>query len=148
MKCPFCSHNEDRVLETREQQNGDLIRRRRECLSCKTRFSTTETVSFHFPQVLKKDGRRESFEKSKLLRGIQAACSKRPISPIQIENLVDQLSSWAVSQGEKQIPSKIIGIKVMKELRLLDDVAYVRFASVYRIFKDVQEFVETLDPEI
>jgi transcriptional repressor NrdR len=145
MKCPYCSHNEDRVLDTREQKEGEMIRRRRECLKCKARFSTVESLNLNFPLIVKKDGRREPFNRDKVFKGLQAACQKRPISHSQLETAVDRIASWVINRGEKEILSRLIGQKVMMELRLLDDVAYVRFASVYRTFKDVQEFVETLE---
>lgn len=147
MKCPYCAHADDRVLDTREQKDGDTIRRRRECLKCKSRFTTIETLCLSYPLIIKKDGRREPFAKEKILKGIQAACQKRPISLAQLENIVEKISTWAISRGEKELPSQLIGLKLIKELKMLDDVAYVRFASVYKSFKDVQEFVETLEDE-
>jgi transcriptional repressor NrdR len=147
MKCPYCGHNEDRVLDTREQKDGEAIRRRRECLKCKSRFSTVEALSLVFPYIVKKDGRREPYSREKVLKGLQAACQKRPISLSQLESSVDRITTWIINRGEKEIPSRLIGQKVMMELRLLDDVAYVRFASVYRTFQDVQEFVETLEDQ-
>jgi transcriptional repressor NrdR len=148
MKCPYCGHSEDRVLDTRVQKDGELIRRRRECLDCKSRFTTVESLLVSYPMVIKKDGRREPFTKEKILKGVQAAAQKRPISTAQVEALVDRISTWALSHNDKEIPTQIIGRKVMNELKRLDDVAYVRFASVYRTFKDLQEFVETLEDEI
>lgn len=147
MKCPFCGHNEDRVLDTRESKEFDRIRRRRECLSCKSRFSTVENLSMVFPFVVKKDGRREPFSREKVLKGLQAACQKRPVSLPEIESVADRVSAWIVNRADKEVPARLVGQKVMRELRLLDDVAYVRFASVYRTFKDVQEFVETLEDQ-
>lgn len=147
MKCPFCGHSEDRVLDTREQKEGDSIRRRRECLLCKSRFSTLETLCVAFPFVIKKDGRREPYSKEKVLKGLQAACQKRPVSLAQIEGVVERVSNWILARSEKEIPAAQIGQKLMRELRILDDVAYVRFASVYRTFQDVQEFVETLEDQ-
>jgi transcriptional repressor NrdR len=147
MKCPYCGHNEDRVLDTREQKDGEAIRRRRECLQCKSRFSTVEALSLVFPYVVKKDGRREPYSREKVLKGLQAACQKRPVSLAQLEAAVDRITTWMINRGEKEILSRLIGQKVMRELRLLDDVAYVRFASVYRTFQDVQEFVETLEDQ-
>lgn len=144
MKCPFCGHSEDKVLDTRIQKDGG-IRRRRECLSCKSRYSTHETVMLSYPFIIKKDGRREPYNKEKLIRGMQASCQKRPVSLAQIESAVERISSWLITRGEGEVSSKIIGRKVMAELKQLDDVAYVRFASVYRTFKDVQEFVEKLE---
>ena len=144
MKCPFCGHADDRVLDTRVQKDGS-IRRRRECLECKARFSTVETIMLAFPFIIKKDGRREPFSKEKILKGLQAACQKRPVSLAQIDAVVERISAWVINRGENEISSRLIGKKVMAELKQLDDVAYVRFASVYRTFKDVQEFVETLE---
>jgi transcriptional repressor NrdR len=145
MKCPSCGTTEDRVLDTREQRDGVSIRRRRECLSCKQRFTTVETLQLSFPLIVKKDGRREPFSPEKILKGIQAACQKRPISLALLESLVDRVSLWILGLNEKEVDSRQVGLKVTQELRLLDDVAYVRFASVYRSFKDIQEFVETLE---
>ncbi len=147
MRCPYCGHNEDRVLDTREHKEGEQIRRRRECLSCKSRFSTVESLNLNYPMIVKKDGRREPFNKDKILKGLMAACQKRPVSQTQLELIIDRISTWILGRGEKEISSRLIGQKVMMELRLLDDVAYVRFASVYRTFKDVQEFVETLEDQ-
>ncbi len=144
MKCPFCGHADDRVLDTRVQKDGS-IRRRRECLECKARFSTVETIMLAFPFIIKKDGRREPFSKEKILKGLQAACQKRPVSLTQIDGVVERIASWVINRGESEISSRLIGKKVMAELKQLDDVAYIRFASVYRTFKDVQEFVETLE---
>lgn len=144
MKCPFCGHADDRVLDTRVQKDGS-IRRRRECLECKARFSTVETIMLAFPFIIKKDGRREPFSKEKVLKGLQAACQKRPVSLAQIDAIVERIAAWVVNRGENEIQARLIGKKVMAELKQLDDVAYIRFASVYRTFKDVQEFVETLE---
>lgn len=144
MKCPYCGHADDRVLDTRIQKDGS-IRRRRECLECKARFSTVETIALSYPFIIKKDGRREPYSKEKVQKGIQAACSKRPVSFEQIQAIVERISNWIVNRGETEIPARIIGKKIMAELKQLDDVAYIRFASVYRTFKDVQEFVETLE---
>lgn len=144
MKCPFCGHSEDKVLDTRVQKDSG-IRRRRECLSCKSRYTTLETVMLNYPFVIKKDGRREPFNKEKLLRGLQASCQKRPIALSQLEGVVERISSWVITRGEGEIASRVIGRRIMAELKQLDDVAYVRFASVYKAFKDVQEFVENLE---
>ncbi len=144
MKCPFCGHADDRVLDTRVQKDGG-IRRRRECLECKARFSTLETIMLAMPFIIKKDGRREPYSKEKILKGLRAACQKRPVSLTQIDQVAERISAWVVNRGESEISSRLIGKKVMAEMKQLDDVAYVRFASVYRTFKDVQEFVETLE---
>lgn len=145
MKCPFCGNADDRVLDTRVQKDGEFIRRRRECASCNTRFTTTESITRADLDVVKKDGRREPYQKEKLVAGIRAACQKRPVSLSQIEHLVERIGKWILSDFEKEVPSEIIGQRVMEELKKLDDVAYIRFASVYRTFKDVQEFVQTLE---
>ena len=147
MKCPYCGHSDDRVLDTRDQKEGEQIRRRRECLSCRARFTTVEILSVSYPFIAKKDSRREPFSKEKVMKGIQAACQKRAISQDQIQAVVDRVSNWVIGLGEQEVPSRLIGRKVMMELKRLDDVAYVRFASVYRTFKDVQEFVETLEDQ-
>lgn len=144
MKCPQCGHLEHRVLETRLHREEE-IRRRRECLSCRLRFSTVETLLVTYPHVIKKDGRREPFSKEKLRRGIQIACKKRPVSVGQIENLVNRISRWVQSSPDKELQAIKIGQAVVKELKTLDDVAYVRFASVYKSFKDVNEFMQTLE---
>lgn len=144
MKCPFCGHADDKVLDTRVQKDG-AIRRRRECLECKARFSTLETIMLAYPFIIKKDGRREPYSKEKIIKGLQAACQKRPVSLAQIDAIVERISAWVINRGENEISSRVIGKKVMAELKQLDDVAYIRFASVYRTFKDVQEFVETLE---
>lgn len=147
MKCPYCGKDEDRVLDTRIQKEGEIIKRRRECLQCKGRFSTIETLMLQIPFIVKKDGRREPYSREKLLRGIQAACQKRPISLAQMETIVEVVTQWVVGRIEKEISSQAVGQRVMQELRRLDNVAYVRFASVYRTFKDVQEFFETLEDD-
>jgi transcriptional repressor NrdR len=144
MKCPYCGHTNDRVLDTRIQKGGEIIRRRRECLKCKGRFSTQENLMQFYPLVVKKDGRREPFSREKILNGLQAACQKRAVSLAQMEQTVERVIHWVLNRCEKEVPSSLIGQKIMIELRHLDDVAYVRFASVYRTFKDVNEFVETL----
>ena len=146
MKCPFCGHQDDRVLDTRVQKEGS-IRRRRECLGCKSRFTTLETLMLNFPMIIKKDGRREAFSKDKILRGLQASCQKRPVSLSQLENIVERIAAWLINRGENETAANLIGRKVMSELKQVDDVAYVRFASVYRSFKDLQEFVETLEDD-
>jgi transcriptional repressor NrdR len=144
MKCPFCGHSEDKVLDTRVQKDGG-IRRRRECLSCKSRYSTLENVILSYPFVIKKDGRREPFSKDKLLRGLSYACNKRPVSTTALDAIVERIAGWVITRGEGEISARVIGRRVMAELKQLDDVAYVRFASVYKTFKDVQDFVEKLE---
>ncbi len=144
MRCPFCSHHDDRVLDTRIQKDGS-IRRRRECLDCKSRFTTVETLVVNYPAVVKKDGRREAFLREKILKGLQASCQKRPVSLSTLDAIVDRIASWLINRGDSEIPARLIGKKVMAELKQVDDVAYVRFSSVYRNFKDVQEFVDSLE---
>ncbi len=146
MKCPQCGHLEHRVLETRVYRDEE-IRRRRECLQCKLRFSTVETLFTAYPHVVKKDGRREPFSKEKLRRGIQIACKKRPVSVGQIENLVNSLARWVQASPDKEMSAQRIGQSVVRDLKTLDDVAYVRFASVYKTFRDVNEFMESLEAE-
>jgi transcriptional repressor NrdR len=145
MKCPFCGHLEDRVLDTRVGKDGESIRRRRECLKCHSRFTTSESLLQVFPFIVKKDGRREPFSKEKVLKGVQAACQKRPVSLAQMEQIVERVAKWVLSRSEREVTSESVGQKVVKELRLIDDVAYVRFASVYQTFKDVDEFVSRLE---
>lgn len=147
MKCPNCGHLDDRVLDTRIGKEGETIRRRRECLKCGGRFTTMEMLLQVYPMIIKKDGRREAFNREKVLRGIQAACQKRPVSLAQMDQIVDRVAKWVLSRAEREVTADLIGQKVIKELRLLDDVAYVRFASVYKAFKDVGEFVEHLEDQ-
>ncbi len=141
MRCPFCQHVEDRVIDSRLSKEGDMIRRRRECSHCLRRFTTYERVEETLPLVIKKDGRRENFDRSKILVGLHKACEKRPISVEVLEKLVDRIEQRLQEGGEREIPSQAIGEKIMQELQTLDQVAYVRFASVYRSFKDVNEFM-------
>ncbi len=145
MRCPYCKHSDDRVLDTRVHKDGEIIKRRRECLKCKGRFTTQEVLILSYPSVVKKDGRREAFAKEKVLHGIQMACQKRPVPLAQLDQLVERMSAWALEQNEKEISSNSIGQRVTVELKKLDDVAYVRFASVYKTFRDVNEFVQSLD---
>ncbi len=147
MKCPNCENEDNRVLDTRLQKDGG-IRRRRECLKCKNRFTTLEILLKSLPHIIKKDGRREPFDKDKLRRGIQLACMKREVSLPVIESIVDRISQKVVDSQENEISSYKIGYWVIEELKKTDDVAYVRFASVYKTFKDVQEFVKTLESEL
>lgn len=144
MKCPACANMENKVIDSRTNKEGDIIRRRRECLSCQERFTTYERLEKSLPFVVKKDGRREEFNREKILDGVKKACQKRPISIEKIEALVDRVEQYFVDQGEKEISAVNVGEKVVKEIYHLDDVAYVRFASVYRSFKDVNEFMVEL----
>ena len=144
MKCPFCNHENSKVVDSRPARNGRAIRRRRECLNCAERFTTYEQLEEFQPMVVKKDGRREPFERRKVIEGILKACEKRPISVNQVENFVDDLERYIQEKGSAEIDSRLIGEKVMARLREWDDVAYVRFASVYKQFKDLKEFMEQL----
>jgi len=144
MRCPKCGYTEDKVVDSRIQRSGECIRRRRECLRCGHRFTTREVVVTGDKQVVKHDGRREEFDRQKLRTGVRRACWKRPISIEDIDALVDRVAHRVENLPEREVPSKRIGEFVMEELRALDEVAYVRFASVYRRFKDVDEFVETV----
>jgi transcriptional repressor NrdR len=144
MKCPFCSTDDTRVLDSRESAEGAVIRRRRECPQCKRRFTTFERVEQLTPLIGKKDGRREAFDRDKLVAGLKKACEKRPVSVEQIEALVTELEKGLQDVGEKEIPSSKIGEEVMRRLPQLDEVAYVRFASVYRSFRDIAEFMDEL----
>ena len=144
MKCPFCNHVEDRVIDSRLSQDGNTTRRRRECLKCSKRYTTYERVEETLPLVVKKDGGREQFDRAKILNGIMKACEKRPVSIESIEKTVDTLEMRFLDAGEKEIQSSIIGESIMEEIKRLDEVAYVRFASVYRDFRDINEFMSEL----
>jgi len=144
VKCPFCDELEDKVVDSRMAKEGEMIRRRRECLGCKRRYTTYERVDEILPMVVKKDGRRESFDRTKILAGLKKACEKRPISTATIEAVTDQIEKRIQEMGESEIESRVVGEEVMKELHQLDQVAYVRFASVYREFKDIDQFMDEL----
>jgi transcriptional repressor NrdR len=141
MKCPFCGEQEDKVIDSRISKDGDSIRRRRECTACRKRFTTHEKIEETLPSIIKKDGRREPFDRDKILKGLKVACRKRPISIELIETAVDKIERELQERGVKEIKSTEIGERVMRELHELDEVAYVRFASVYRSFKDIGEFM-------
>ena len=144
MKCLFCKEIDNKVIDSRLNKQGNVIRRRRECLSCGRRFTTYEQIEQAPVMIVKKDGRREVFSRAKVLSGIKKACEKRNISINIIEEFVDHLENDLKEIGEKELPSSVIGEKIMESLHELDDVAYVRFASVYREFKDVNDFVSEL----
>lgn len=144
MKCPSCDNLENKVVDSRITKEGDIIRRRRECLSCNKRFTTYERIEEELPMVVKKDGRRESFDRSKIINGLKKACEKRQVSIDMIENLVGKVEKWCQESDKKEINTNEIGEKVVSLLHNVDDVAYVRFASVYRSFKDVNEFMTEL----
>ena len=146
MKCPFCRVDQDRVLDTRGSQDGYAIRRRRECLHCKRRYTTYEQIEELGLKVVKKDGVRVPFDREKIRVGLEKACWKRPISSEQIEAIVSAVENQIYTDFESEVDSQALGELVMQHLRLLDQVAFVRFASVYREFKDVRDFVEELEP--
>jgi transcriptional repressor NrdR len=145
MRCPFCGkNNEDQVIDSREGADGEFVRRRRECTSCKHRFTTYERIDEIPIMVVKKDGRREPFDRQKILTGLLSACEKRPISPAKIESIVNAIEKFVHESPDRECPTKKIGDIVMKKLKDTDQVAYVRFASVYREFNDVSEFMNEL----
>ena len=144
MKCPFCGHEEDKVVDSRGSADGDSIRRRRECLGCGKRFTTYEHVEEQPLMVIKKDNRREPFDRHKLLAGPVKACEKRPVSLDDLERLVEEIERELSQHFEREAPSREIGERIMRRLHALDPVAYVRFASVYREFKDVEQFMREL----
>jgi len=144
MKCPFCNHPESKVVDSRLGKDKETIRRRRECLGCRKRFTTSERAEDALPLVVKKDGRRETFNPIKVFNGLKKACEKRPISVNVIEKIVNRIERHFQERGEREVRSSEIGERVMEELHRLDGVAYIRFASVYRQFKDIQEFMDEL----
>ena len=145
MRCPFCQHTDSRVLESRSAEAGSSVRRRRECLNCKRRFTTYERIEFVPISVVKRDGCRESFDRSKLLRGIVRACEKTGIPSMRVESLVDELEAELQQRTEREITSSEIGEMVLAQLRSMSEVAYIRFASVYRQFQGIRDFVDTLN---
>jgi len=144
MKCPFCGHLHDKVVDSRESKEGDAIRRRRQCLGCQRRFTSYERIDEIPYMVVKKDGRRERFDRQKVLAGILKACEKRPVSMVQLETIADRAETMVQDSSEREVATRAIGEMIMKELKNLDKVAYVRFASVYLDFKDVPEFMNEL----
>ena len=145
MKCPFCSHLETQVVETRESEEGGFIRRRRQCASCEKRFTTYERPDLNFPAVVKKDGRRIDYERAKLVASFNLALRKRPVSTEQTDNAIERIEEKLLNLGEREIASSRLGEMVMRELKKLDKVAYVRFASVSRNFEDIDEFSALVD---
>ena len=145
MRCPFCANLEDRVVDSRESREGDVIRRRRECAKCERRFTSYEKIESIPFQVVKRDLRREPYEREKLMKGLRMACSKRPIPAATLERLADDIEAGMQESPEREISSRKLGNLVMDRLRDLDEIAYVRFASVYRRFEDVEQFVKELD---
>jgi transcriptional repressor NrdR len=144
MRCPYCRHSKSRVVDKRNHEELDTIRRRRECLACGRRFSTYERIELRGFSVIKKDGRREAFDRAKILGGVLKACEKRPIPREEIDRCVNGVEAELWSHGEKEVPAAAIGELVMERLRGLDKVAYIRFASVYREFRDLKSFEQEL----
>ena len=145
MKCPFCSHADTQVVETRISEDGDSIRRRRQCASCEKRFTTYERPDVTYPAIVKKDGRRIEYERSKLLASMNLALRKRPVSTEQVDSAIERIEEKLLALGMRELPSARLGELVMRELKKLDKVAYVRFASVYRSFEDIDEFKTLVD---
>jgi len=144
MRCPKCGRVDDKVIDSRGSREGSVIRRRRECLTCSHRFTTYEEIEHEGLMIVKRDGRREEFSKEKLLSGIRKACQKRPISPKVIEDLTEQIVDEITDKYDREVPASVVGERVMSGLRELDDVAYVRFASVYRRFQEATDFVQAV----
>jgi transcriptional repressor NrdR len=144
MKCPFCGHLHDKVVDSRESKEGDAIRRRRQCLGCQRRFTSYERIDEIPYMVVKKDGRRERFDRQKVLAGLLKACEKRPVSMLQLETIADAAETKVQDSSEREVATRALGEMIMTELKTLDKVAYVRFASVYLDFKDVPEFMNEL----
>ncbi len=145
MKCPYCGHTQDKVIDSRESKEADSIRRRRECERCTKRFTTYERLDEIPYMVVKKDGRREKFDRQKVLQGLLLSCQKRKVSTTQMQGIVDAVESFVIDSTERERPTAAIGELIMNRLREIDSVAYIRFASVYRDFKDVNEFKQELE---
>ncbi len=145
MKCPFCSHADTQVVETRVSEDGGIIRRRRRCPSCAKRFTTYERPEVNFPSVVKKDGRRTEYSRAKLSGSFAIALRKRPVSTAQVDSAIESIEEKLLNLGQREIPSSHIGEMVMRELKKLDKVAYIRYASVYRSFEDIDEFKSLVD---
>ena len=144
MNCPFCGHREDKVIDSRESKEGELIRRRRECLGCGRRFTTYERIDEIPYMVIKKDGRREKFDRQKVMNGLLKACEKRPIGMSKLADIIDNVEAKLAESADRELPTTQVGELLMDELRNLDKIAYVRFASVYRDFQDVEAFLNEL----
>jgi len=145
MTCPFCGFKQDRVIDSRESKEGEVIRRRRQCLGCERRFTTYERSDEIPYMVVKKDGRREKFDRQKVLSGLLHACEKRPVSAIKLEQIIDETEAYVVDSPERERSTSEVGELIMARLKDIDTVAYIRFASVYRDFKDVREFKQELE---
>lgn len=144
MRCPRCRHAESKVIDSRASAEADVIRRRRECEKCEYRFTTYEHVEAEMPLVVKRNGGRQPFDREKILLGVRKACEKRPVAAERIEAVVEAVERAVVDRGEPEVPSTVVGEQVMQQLREVDDVAYVRFASVYRSFRDAEDFLKEL----
>jgi len=145
MRCPSCDHTDSKVVDSRDSGDGDAIRRRRECLACERRFTTYERVDAGMPMIVKKDGRRESYDRDKVLAGLHKACEKRPVPADSIEEVATRVDRRIQEAGTREVPSTVVGEAIMGGLKDLDDVAYVRFASVYKSFRDIDEFMDALE---
>ena len=145
MRCPFCRHRGNRVVDSRLSNDAMMIRRRRACSACKRRFTTYERVGDNAPMVVKKDGRREPFDRAKIIAGLKRACEKRPVSMETIDQIANRIETAMAEQSDREVASNAVGAAVMNELHKIDQVAYVRFASVYRSFKDIDEFMHELE---
>lgn len=145
MLCPFCGHKEDKVIDSRESREGEIIRRRRECLGCAKRFTTYEKIDEIPYMVVKKDGRREKFDRQKVLSGLLKACEKRPIGMARLADIIDHVETRLAESADRELPTTVIGEMLMERLAALDKIAYVRFASVYRDFQDVEAFLSELN---
>jgi transcriptional repressor NrdR len=145
VRCPFCKEDNDKVVDSRSSADGTAIRRRRECLACKRRYTTYETIEEGAIRVVKKDGSREPYDRAKLMGGVTKACEKRPVSTQALESMADAIEAEVNKMFDREVSSRFLGEQVMKHLRKLDDVAYVRFASVYRDFKDVTEYYQYIE---
>ena len=145
MKCPVCRHTESRVIDSRPTPDGTSIRRRRECVSCGRRFTTYETIEYAPLMVIKKDGSRQPFDREKILCGLMNACKKRPVTRAQMEGVIYAIESSLMSQIEQEVPSSVIGEMVLEQLKEVDEVAYIRFASVYQEFSDIQSFLNAMN---
>ena len=145
MKCPVCRHTESRVIDSRPTPDGTSIRRRRECVSCGRRFTTYETIEYAPLMVIKKDGSRQPFDREKILCGLMNACKKRPVTRAQMEGVIYAIESSLMSQIEQEVPSSVIGEMVLEQLKDVDEVAYIRFASVYQEFSDIQSFLNAMN---
>jgi transcriptional repressor NrdR len=145
MKCPFCGHSETQVVETRISEEGDFIRRRRQCSDCEKRFTTYERPDVNFPTIVKKDGRRIEYDRTKVLASMNLALRKRPVSTEQIDSAIERIEEKLLTLGLRELPSQRVGELVMRELKKLDKIAYIRFASVYRRFEDIDDFKTLVD---